>query len=82
MASARDGDARSGGSVAWTRARNAPSERILRSKATNASASRGSARDRSSVAVLTGSRHNVRPGPSADGAKAATSGSIARKPCE
>ena len=40
-ASARDGDARSGGSVAWTRARNAPSERILRSKATNASASRG-----------------------------------------
>ena len=80
--SARDGDARSGGSVAWTRARKAPSERILRSKATNASASRGCVLVRSSVAVRTGSRHNVRPGPSADGAKAAASGSMARKPCE
>jgi len=81
VASARDGDARSGGSVAWTRARNAPSERILRSKAMNESASRGLVPVRSPIAVRTGSRHKVTLGPSADGAKAATSGSMARKPC-
>ena len=37
-------------------------------------------RVRSSVAVRAGSRHNVMGGPSADGAKATTSGSTARSP--
>ena len=78
--SAGDGDARSGGSVAWTRVRNRTSERTLRSNARNASASPGR-RVRSSVAVRAGSRHNVMGGPSADGAKATTSGSTARRPC-
>ncbi len=81
MASAVDGDARSGGSVSWIRARNRTRERTLRSKARNASASRGR-RVRSSAAVRAGSRHNVSGGPSADGAKATTFGSTARKPCE
>ncbi len=77
--SAGDGDARSGGSVAWTRLRNRARERTLRSNARNASASLGRC-VRSSVAVRAGSRHNVIGRPSADGAKATTSGSTARRP--
>ena len=79
--SAADGDARSGGSVAWTRLRNRARERTLRSNARNASASLGR-RVRSSVAVRAGSRHNVMGVPLADGAKATTSGWTARRPCE